>query len=74
VAVRPVVQSQYVYAHKDRFVVYVPEVHNTPHGVALRHNCYKDERMYADLSALEALDDTVFSAETSCRGVEAAAG
>ncbi len=62
--------SQYVYAHKDRFVVYVPEVLNTPHGVALRHNWYKDERMYADLRALEALDDTMLSAQASCRGVE----
>jgi hypothetical protein len=62
--------SRYVYAHKERFVVYVPEVLNTPHGVALRHNWYKDERMYDDLSALEALDDTVLSAETSCRGDE----
>jgi glycosyltransferase involved in cell wall biosynthesis len=54
--------SRYVHAHKDRFVVYVPEVLNTPHGGALRHNWYKDERMYADLRALEeALDDTLLS-------------
>ena len=45
--------SAYVYAHRGEFVVFTPEVLNTPRGVALRHNWYKDAAVYDDLRALE---------------------
>lgn len=41
--------SDYVYEHRKDFIIYKPEVFNTPVGIVLRHNWNKNEKMYVDL-------------------------
>jgi hypothetical protein len=41
--------SQYIMEHKDDFIVFVPNIMNTPSGIILRHNWYKTHRLYTDL-------------------------
>jgi hypothetical protein len=44
--------SDFVFRNKDNFVIFVPDVLNTPRGKVLRHNWGKDKKMYTDLDAL----------------------
>jgi len=41
--------SKFVYEHRTDFIIYKPEVFNTPVGIVLRHNWNKNEKMYVDL-------------------------
>ena len=58
--------SNYVFEHKDQFVIFVPDILNTPDGKVLRHNWWKNEKMYTDLKNLntnidaEKIDTSVF--------------
>ncbi len=44
--------SNYIFEHKDKFTIFVPDVLNTPVGKVLRHNWAKNQKMYNDLKAL----------------------
>jgi hypothetical protein len=44
--------SNYVFKHKENFVVFLPDVMNTPIGKVLRHNWRKNQKMYDDLREL----------------------
>ena len=44
--------SNYVFEHKDDFLIFHPEVMNTPNGHILRHNWWKNEKMYNDINDL----------------------
>jgi hypothetical protein len=50
--------SNYVFKKKDDFNIFVPDILNCPTGKAIRHNWFKDERMYDDLNALLKDDET----------------
>jgi len=52
--------SKYIFENKDNFVIYIPEILNTPLGKVLRHNWWKNERMYNDLNKLLSTDILVF--------------
>lgn len=45
--------SNYVYTNKNDFIIFVPDILNTPTGKVLRHNWKKNFKMYFDLSCLE---------------------
>lgn len=45
--------SKYVFDHKDSFVIFVPDILNTPLGKVLRHNWLKNKKMYDDLDKLK---------------------
>jgi len=47
--------SDYVFKHKDHFIVFVPDIMNTPIGKVLRHNWLKNEKMHDDLNLLMSL-------------------
>lgn len=42
--------SRYVFENKDKFIVFVPEILNTPVGKILKHNWCKNKKMYDDLN------------------------
>jgi hypothetical protein len=44
--------SKYIFENKDNFVIFIPELLNTPMGKVLRHNWWKNEKMYIDLTKL----------------------
>jgi hypothetical protein len=44
--------SNYIYENKDKFVIFVPDILNTPIGKILRHNWRKNKKMYDDLNKL----------------------
>ena len=44
--------SDYVFKNKDNFMIFVPDIMNTPIGKVLRHNWCKNEKMYNDLIEL----------------------
>jgi hypothetical protein len=44
--------SKYIFEHKDNFVIFIPDILNTPIGKVLRHNWLKNKKMYDDLSKL----------------------
>jgi hypothetical protein len=44
--------SNYIFEHKDQFVIFVPDILNTPIGKVLRHNWRKNKKMYYDLNKL----------------------
>jgi hypothetical protein len=44
--------SNYVFEHKEDFFIFHPEVMNTPNGNVIRHNWWKNEKMYKDISHL----------------------
>jgi hypothetical protein len=44
--------SDYVFKHKEDFYTFIPDILNTPLGKVLRHNWYKNKRMYDDLHHL----------------------
>lgn len=44
--------SKYIFENKDDFVIFVPDILNTPTGKALRHNWIRNQKMYNDLDTL----------------------
>ena len=44
--------SKFVFENKEKFNVFIPEILNTPHGQILRHNWFKNQKMYDDLNEL----------------------
>jgi hypothetical protein len=59
--------SNYVFENKENFIIFIPDILNTPIGKVLRHNWCKNQKMYDDLSALYSninnnlfLDNTYF--------------
>lgn len=44
--------SKYIYNNKDNFIIFVPDILNTPIGKVLRHNWLKNRKMYDDLDSL----------------------
>lgn len=63
--------SNYVFNNKDDFIVFVPEVLNTPFGKVLRHNwCKKSKKLYDDLNAIILLkkDDITYNRSTRRNG------
>lgn len=41
--------SNYVYEHRNDFMIFKPHIINTPDGRILRHNWWKNSKMYQDL-------------------------
>ncbi len=41
--------SDFVFKNKDKFVIFVPDILNTPRGKVLRHNWGKSQKMYTDM-------------------------
>jgi hypothetical protein len=41
--------SKYIFENKENFVIFVPDILNTPIGKVLRHNWWKNKQMYIDL-------------------------
>ena len=44
--------SKYVFENKYNFVIFNPDILNTPIGKVLRHNWLKNQKMYDDLGIL----------------------
>ena len=44
--------SNYVFENKRHFIIFIPDILNTPLGKILRHNWYKNQKMYDDLDQL----------------------
>lgn len=44
--------SKYVFENKEKFIIFNPDILNTPIGKVLRHNWCKNKKMYDDLSKL----------------------
>ena len=44
--------SKYIFENKENFVIFVPDILNTPIGKVLRHNWLKNQQMYDDLNNL----------------------
>ena len=44
--------SNYIFEHKEDFVIFVPDILNTPIGKVFRHNWLKNEKMYFDIHQL----------------------
>jgi hypothetical protein len=44
--------SKYVFENKEKFTIFVPDILNTPIGKVLRHDWWKTQKMYDDLSML----------------------
>jgi glycosyltransferase involved in cell wall biosynthesis len=47
--------SNYVFKYKKHFIVFIPDILNTPNGKVLRHNWLKNKKMYDDLNELNSL-------------------
>ena len=43
--------SKYIYDNKEQFIIFRPEILNTPIGIVLRHNWFKNYKMFSDLNA-----------------------
>lgn len=41
--------SQKIFENKDSFMIFIPHVLNTPYGEILRHNWWKNQKMFRDL-------------------------
>jgi len=41
--------SDFVFNNKDDFIIYNPNVINSPDGIIIRHNWYKNAQMYEDM-------------------------
>jgi hypothetical protein len=57
--------SKYIFENKENFVIFVPDILNTPTGKILRHNWWKNQQMHDDLDKLiklksEDIDTTCF--------------
>ena len=44
--------SEIIYRNRNNFLIFNPEVLNTPNGSTLRHNWYKNQRLYTDIDNL----------------------
>jgi len=44
--------SNFVFNNKEKFYIFVPDILNTPNGKILRHNWWKNKKMYDDLNEL----------------------
>jgi len=44
--------SNYVYENRRHFTIFAPSILNTPDGMVLRHNWYKNKKMYEDCGAI----------------------
>ena len=44
--------SKYIFENKENFVIFIPDILNTPLGKVLRHNWCKNQKMYDDLTSL----------------------
>jgi len=44
--------SNFIFENKNVFDVFIPDILNTPDGKILRHNWYKNDKMYTDLNNL----------------------
>jgi hypothetical protein len=44
--------SKYVYDNKNVFKVFVPNLLNTPEGIIIKHNWYRDKRMFDSMYEL----------------------
>lgn len=44
--------SKFIYKNKKKFIIFVPDILNTPIGKILRHNWGKNNKMYKDLIRL----------------------
>jgi glycosyltransferase involved in cell wall biosynthesis len=44
--------SKYIFENKDSFVIFVPDILNTPIGKVLRHNWLKNKQMFDDLEQI----------------------
>lgn len=44
--------SEIIYRNRNSFLIFKPEVLNTPIGNTIRHNWYKSERLYTDIDKL----------------------
>lgn len=49
--------SKYVFENKEKFIIFFPDILNTPLGKVLRHNWKKNVKMYDDLNNLLCLKD-----------------
>jgi len=58
--------SKYVFENKEQFIIFVPDILNTPFGKVLRHNWLKNQRMYDDLNALICVKDEVLHLNKTC--------
>ena len=47
--------SKHIYENKEDFVIFVPDILNTPIGKVLRHNWVKNDKMYDELNLLISL-------------------
>jgi hypothetical protein len=60
--------SNFVLKNKDDFIIFVPEVLNTPFGKVLRHNwCKKSKKLYYDLNNIILLKDEDITYNRSTR-------
>ena len=50
--------SKYIFENKENFVIFIPDILNTPIGKVLRHNWFKNQKMYDDLDKLIELKNT----------------
>jgi hypothetical protein len=44
--------SKYIFENMEKFMIFVPDILNTPVGKVLRHNWCKNDKMYNDLAIL----------------------
>lgn len=44
--------SKYIFENKEKFTIFIPDILNTPMGRVLRHNWWKNQKMYDDLTIL----------------------
>lgn len=49
--------SKYIFENKEKFTIFIPDILNTPLGKVLRHNWFKNQKMYDDLNEIIALKD-----------------
>jgi hypothetical protein len=49
--------SNYIFENKEQFVIFIPDILNTPLGQVLRHNWRKNTKMHNDLNTLISLKD-----------------
>ena len=41
-----------MFENKEKFNVFIPEILNTPDGIIIRHNWWKNNKMFNDLNYL----------------------
>jgi hypothetical protein len=64
--------SKNIFENKENFIIFIPHILNTPLGEVLRHNWWKNKKMYDDLKTLQvninndSCFDKTFFIEKSC--------